>query len=215
MYRESPVLAAGEEAALVRRATGGDSQAFADIYSGNLTRVYRYIYYLVANKSDAEDLTSQTFLNAWANIGRYTDRGIPILAWLLRIGRNLAMKHLGRRRPHGQLNGGEVDEASEHDPEAVAEEATEQVALREAIAQLPPTQQQVIFLRFAEGMPNPEVAQKIGKTEGAVRVIQYRALRNLAHILGEFQEDDRHAASGLLRERAARSTRRAAEKASG
>src|SRR5437870_9881693 len=89
----------GLERGLVRQAKDGDATAFAEIYDANVVRVYRHIYYLVGNTPDAEDLTAQSFLNAWAAISRYEDRGRPILNWLLRIAHRQAISWLKSRRP--------------------------------------------------------------------------------------------------------------------
>ncbi len=179
------------EKAVVQKAIAGDPAAFTEIYSRHVTAVYRYIYYLVNDRAETEDLASQTFLNAWANIRRYRERGVPIVAWLFRIARNLTIAHLKRHRRLVSLDAHDL-EAMGPSAESPAKAVTDRMVVRHAISLLPPTQQQVIVLRFAEEMSYSEVAGKIGKTEGAVRVIQYRALRKLAEIL-EPKEYNRNA----------------------
>jgi DNA-directed RNA polymerase specialized sigma24 family protein len=80
-----------EERLLVERATGRDAEAFGQLYDMHVVRVYRHIYYLVNSISEAEDLTAQTFLQAWEAMDRYEDRGVPFVSWLLRIAHNLAV----------------------------------------------------------------------------------------------------------------------------
>ena|SRR5688572_20424466 len=166
-----------DENDLVCSAIGGDVEAFAEIYARHSPRVYRHIQYLVASSPEADDLTSETFLQAWKAIGRFTPRGIPFENWLLRIGHNLAMKHLRRRRrftPLDDLN--LADEPSREDmPEFLAD--TEDV--RAAILTLPAVQRQVIVWRFLENMTYGEVEKLLGKSQGAIRVIQHRALKSL------------------------------------
>ena len=87
------------EVALVRRAKDGDAQAFADLYECHLDQVFRYFYYRLGHREDAEDLTEQTFLRAWQAIGSYDYRGAPFAAWIFRIAHNLLVDHRHRRSP--------------------------------------------------------------------------------------------------------------------
>ena len=172
-----------EEKQLVQRAVDKDQAAFAELYDRHVVRVYRHIYYLVGDAREAEDLTAQTFLKAWEAIGRYRERGAPIVAWLLRIAHNLTVSYLRSKRDHSELDDGYVDQKRAGNPEEVLEQSTDERSVREAVMQLRDEQRQVIMLRFVEEMGYQEVAQVIGKSVPAVRVIQHRALGNLRKIM--------------------------------
>ena len=165
-----------EERLLVERAIGRDAEAFGQLYDMHVVRVYRHIYYLVNSISEAEDLTAQTFLQAWEAMDRYENRGVPFVSWLLRIAHNLAVSHLRSRREGSQLHDGFVDQDRLRDPEKVAERQADEERVRHAILKLGNEQRQVIILRFVEDLEYPEVAEITGKSVAAVRVIQHRAL---------------------------------------
>ena len=172
-----------EEKQLVERAVSKDQAAFAELYDRHVVRVYRHIYYLVGDAREAEDLTAQTFLKAWEAVGRYKERGAPIAAWLLRIAHNLTVSHLRSRRDVSELDDGYVDQKRAGNPEEVLEQSTDERSVREAVMQLRDEQRQVIMLRFVEELGYQEVAEVIGKSVPAVRVIQHRALGNLRKIM--------------------------------
>lgn len=172
-----------EEKLLVQRAIGKDQAAFAELYDRHVVRVYRHIYYLVSDTREAEDLTAQTFLKAWEAIGRYKERGAPIIAWLLRIAHNLTVSHLRSKRDHSELEDVHVDQRRGGNPEEVLVQSSDEHSVREAVMKLREEQRQVIMLRFVEEMGYQEVAEVIGKSVPAVRVIQHRALGNLRKIM--------------------------------
>ena len=165
-----------DERELVERAIRREADAFGELYDMHVVRVYRHIYYLVGRISEAEDLTAQTFLQAWEAIHRYQTRGAPFLSWLLRIAHNLAISHLRSKRDGAQLHDGLVDDDHQRDPERVAEQQVDGERVRQAILRLGNEQRQVIILRFVEDLDYREVASIIGKSVAAVRVIQHRAL---------------------------------------
>ncbi len=168
-----------DERDLVERAVRRDPEAFGELYDRHVVRVYRHIYYLVGSPAEAEDLTAQTFLQAWEAIERYQIRGAPFVSWLLRIAHNVAVSHLRSKRERAQLHDGIVDEGSRRDPEAVAEQKADEERVRQAILRLRDEQRQVIILRFVEDLEYREVAEIIGKSVAAIRVIQHRALNAL------------------------------------
>jgi RNA polymerase sigma-70 factor (ECF subfamily) len=172
-----------EERRLVERAVAKDKSAFAELYDRNVVRVYRHIYYLVGDGREAEDLTAQTFLKAWEAVGRYKERGAPIAAWLLRIAHNLTVSYLRSRRDVSELDDAYVDQKRAGNPEAVLEQSSDERSVREAVMKLRDEQRQVIMLRFVEELGYQEVAEVIGKSVPAVRVIQHRALGNLRKIM--------------------------------
>ena len=172
-----------QERALVQRAIQRDSAAFAELYDLHVVRVYRHVYYLVNDPGEAEDLTAQTFLKAWEAVERYKERGAPFVAWLLRIGHNLAVSYLRSKRQHSPLEDTVVDHKMHRNPEQSLEQSSDEDSVREAVLQLREEQRQVIILRFVEELDYTEVAAVIGKSVPAVRVIQHRALGNLRKIM--------------------------------
>jgi RNA polymerase sigma-70 factor (ECF subfamily) len=172
-----------DERLLVERAIGRDAEAFGELYDMHVVRVYRHIYYLVNSVSEAEDLTAQTFLQAWEAVDRYEDRGVPFASWLLRIAHNLAISHLRSRREGNQLHDGLMDQDSFRNPEKVTERQADEERVRQAILRLGNEQRQVIILRFVEDLEYREVAEIVGKSVAAVRVVQHRALCALRKLM--------------------------------
>lgn len=188
MKRESET---SNEDELVRRAAQGDAEAFGDLYTRYLDQIYQYVFYKVGSEKKAEDLTEQVFLNAWEAIDRYRPQGYPFSSWLYRIAHNAVVDHYRTRKdkePLGAVSFTLADEAL--GPEESLIQKEEVVHLREAIAQLPEEQQQLIILRFVEELPHAQVAQILDKSEGASRVMQHRALATLSEMLGGDQGDE-------------------------
>ena len=168
-----------DERTLVQQAVLGDKAAFGALYDRHVTRVYRHIYYMVGNAAEAEDLTAQAFLQAWEAIGRYQMRGAPFVSWLLRIAHNLGVSYLRSRKESTQLPETLVDHGSEGNPERATQLRLEGERVRDAIMTLREEQRKVIILRFVEDLEYREVAEILGKSVAAVRVIQHRALNAL------------------------------------
>jgi RNA polymerase sigma-70 factor, ECF subfamily len=165
---------------LVTRAQRGDRAALEQLYLLHFDRIYSYLYLSVGNRHDAEDLTNQTFIKMLERIDRFVWRQVPFSAWLFRIAHNLAMDHFraGRRwQPEGEPP---EDQGA---PEPSAEEAAFRTIGRESmlgmIGNLSEDQQQVLTLKFLFDFSNAEVAAILGKTEGAVKSLQHRALATL------------------------------------
>jgi RNA polymerase sigma-70 factor, ECF subfamily len=161
-----------------------DAAAFGEIYDRFVERVYRYLYFRTGSQPEAEDLTEQVFLKAWEAIGRYRWQGRPFLAWLYRLAHNTHIDHVRAQKPTTSLNNDErpVELAS---PAASAELARTLDAdlLARALGQLTPDQQQVIVMKFIEGLDNEQIALGMGKREGAIRALQMRALMSLRRVL--------------------------------
>jgi RNA polymerase sigma-70 factor, ECF subfamily len=179
MVNANAVPRANDDTPLVLRAIQRDQDAFGELYDRHVVRVYRHIYYMIGNAAEAEDLTAQTFLKAWEAINRYQVRGAPFISWLLRIAHNLGVSHLRARRETSQLHDGLADDKLRRDPEWSYQQTAEEELVREAILQLRDEQRQVIILRFIEDLDYREVAEIIGKSVAAIRVIQHRALNSL------------------------------------
>ncbi len=168
-----------DEAGLVERATRGEAAAFARLYDLHLARVYRYVYYHLGNRTDAEDLTQQVFLQAWRAIRSYRHGESPFIAWLLTVAHNVVVSFWRRHREAVSLEVEPQVAAQWADPEAEVLAGVTRAAVRRAILQLKPEQQQVIVMRFLEHFNYAEIAAALGKSEGNVRVIQHRALAEL------------------------------------
>ena len=166
---------------LVRAAQGGDVAAFGQLYERYFEKVYSYLSFKAGNATEAEDLAEQVFLKAMESLRGYKWTGVPFQAWLFRIAHNLLVDNLRRRskRVSEPLDEALPDRRREADPEAhLAEKLTRQ-GLLHAVERLTELQKQVIQLKFAGGLSNAEVAQIMGKTEGAVKALQHAALQAL------------------------------------
>jgi RNA polymerase sigma-70 factor (ECF subfamily) len=178
---------APSETDVIALAIRGDVDAFTEIYRMHAPRVYRHIRYLIADHQEADDLTNETFLKAWKVFSRYEDRGLPLENWLLKIGHNLGVRHLKKNRVTQDIEQLTIPDSPEHRPETLMESASEAETVRAAILRLPEVPRQVIIWRFLEGMSYEEIERMLGKSNGAIRVIQFRALKQLRAIL-ESQE---------------------------
>jgi RNA polymerase sigma-70 factor (ECF subfamily) len=174
-----------DEHDLVRKAQDYDPEAFGEIYERYYNGVYRYIYYRVGEQTLAEDLTMEVFVKAMEAIDTYTFRGVPFSAWLYRIASNLVVDHFRRQPTQGAVSLEEKLVASIEVPTQALESEFAHHALRRALSELTDDQQQVVILKFVDGLSNLEVAQILGKTEGAVKSLQHRALASLGRALGE------------------------------
>jgi RNA polymerase sigma-70 factor (ECF subfamily) len=189
--RPDPTDAAAEVWGLVERAQGGDSEAFGLIYDRYVDTVFRFVYFRVGNRQLAEDLTSDTFLRALKRIGSFTWQGRDLGAWLVTIARNLVADHFKSGRYRLEVTTGDVLDADREDrgpegsPESAVVDHITNVALLTAVKQLNPEQQECIVLRFLQGFSVAETAQTMGKNEGAIKALQYRAVRALARLLPE------------------------------
>ncbi|MCC7020585.1 MAG: sigma-70 family RNA polymerase sigma factor [Ardenticatenales bacterium] len=182
------------ERQLAAKACGGDRAAFGTLYERYVDRIYRYVYFKVGNRAQAEDLTSQTFLKAWDAIGDYEWRDHPFGAWLFRIAHNLVVDyHRSRREVLGLDDATRQLEAkaSRDDarPERMLAELISMERVRHAIGRLTEEQQQVLVLRFFEGLDTGEVADLMGKRRGAIRGLQFRALSALRELLHREQDE--------------------------
>ncbi len=176
----------GSEDSLVRRAVQRDREAFASLYDRHVEHVYKHIYYMVSNKSDAEDITQEVFIRAWKYIDKYRYRGVPFVAWLIKIARNLIVDHYhykARKKEVPLVEPEALIQTGETNPEAITEASLNRSHIRKAILKLKGEKQTVILMRFIDGFSYKEIAKVLNKSEGAVRVIQYRALNELRHML--------------------------------
>jgi len=176
-------IASAEEATLVDQAIAGNREAFGELYERHVRRVYRYLLYMARDVDVAEDLTAETFLQALAAIHRYQRRGVPFVAWLLRIAHNLHLNLNGRRAQRNVPLVHEDQEGVVGSPELFLQDKASAERLMQVVQTLSPDQRQVIILRFIEGLSCTDTARVLGRSVGAIRVAQYRALRALGQSL--------------------------------
>ena len=183
-----------EERRLAVKAADGDRSAFGELYEQYVDKIYRYVHFKVGDQGDTEDLTSQTFLKAWDAIGDYEWRNYPFGAWLFRIAHNLVVDYHRARRPSVTLDDATPQlehRASQENirPEHLLSELITMDRVRHAVGRLTEEQQQVLVLRFFEGLSTGEVAKIMGKRRGAIRGLQFRALGALRDMLYREQDE--------------------------
>ncbi|MBX7110929.1 MAG: sigma-70 family RNA polymerase sigma factor [Dehalococcoidia bacterium] len=180
--------AAGAEDAIVGRlveaARRGDAEAFGGLYDRFQPEILRYLTYQLRDRDTAEDLTQQAFLNAWRAIPRYEQRSVPVRAWLYRIARNQLLDHLKRRR-RVTVDVDLVNPAADIDLEAHAVAEDERRLLRNALGHLSDDHRDVLVLRFLMEKSAAEVGLIMGRKEGTIRGLQFRALQALRSVMEE------------------------------
>jgi RNA polymerase sigma-70 factor, ECF subfamily len=165
---------------LVDRAQQGQRDALEELYLIHFDRIYSYLHMSVGNRHDAEDLTTQTFLKMLESIGRFRWTSAPFSAWLFRIAHNLAMDHFRASRRWQPEE--EVPELEEPEGNAAEEGALESIGRKsmfDLIKDLSYEQKQVLTLKFVFNFSNADAAMVLGKTEGAIKSLQHRALASL------------------------------------
>ena len=184
MPEEAPTAA--EVRRLVERAQKGDRKALEELYLMHFDRIYSYLQMTVGNRHDAEDLTNQTFVKMLESIERFQWRKVPISAWLFRIAHNLAMDHFrAHRRWQPEEEPPEPEDSAELSAEEEALHSIGRQSMLAMIEGLSKDQQQVLTLKFVFNFPNGDVATILGKTEGAVKSLQHRALASLQRELAK------------------------------
>jgi RNA polymerase sigma-70 factor, ECF subfamily len=166
-----------DEEALTR-AIEGDSEAFSTLYQRYVGRIYNYIYYRTGSLMEAEDLTARVFFRAMGNIAKYHQIGVPFSAWLYRIAHNLVAnwyRDNSRRKEVPLEDAQDIQYRGEH-PEAALEISQEKERMLSIIRKQPPERQQLLILKFVEGMSNAEVAVIMGRSEGAIKSLYHRTL---------------------------------------
>lgn len=172
---------------LVELARSGDSDAFGMLYDHYNTSVYRFVYYRVGSVALAEDLTSETFFRALRSMGSFRWQGKDFGAWLMTIARNLTADHYKAGRTRLELS---TEDMGAHDsatdgPETAVLASLTNDALLGALGELPGEQQECLIMRFLQGLSIAETAKVLGRSEGAVKQLQLRGVRNLAKLLPE------------------------------
>jgi len=171
---------AAEVRKLVERGQQGDRGALEELYLIHFDRIYSYLHMTVGNRHDAEDLTTQTFMRMLESIGKFRFQSAPFSAWLFRIAHNLSMDHFrANRRWQPEEEVPEPRDSEEASAEDAAFHEIGRQSMLELIDRLSHEQQQVLTLKFVFNFGNQEAATILGKTEGAVKSLQHRALLSL------------------------------------
>ncbi len=158
----------------VRRAQAGDREALGFLYVRYADNVYGYVRSIVHDTHEAEDVTQQVFAKLIKVIGKYEERDVPFFAWILRVARNLAVDHLRRQRV---IPVEEVRTTTERSGDPIA--GQRMTDLREALAELPKDQCEVLVLRHFAGLSPPEIAKLTGRSEGSIHGLHHRGRKAL------------------------------------
>ena len=169
---------------LIHDAVKGEASAFGSLYDHYQPKIYRFVMIKVSQREEAEDLPHQVFLHAFEHIGRYEDVGFPFSSWLYRIARNQIIDHYRTKRVHLPID--DMDEnrfAADPGHEAALDAAFTLERVQSAIRRLKPEYQDVLIMRFIEELSIKETAHALEKTEGAVKLMQHRAMKQLKSLI--------------------------------
>jgi RNA polymerase sigma-70 factor (ECF subfamily) len=173
------------DAELLQHAQGGSAEAFGMLYDRHAQAVFRFLYAHLNNRLDAEDLTGDVFLRSWRMLPKYREQGVPFLAYLFKVARNALIdfyRHTGNRSETEDIENVQAHDASQ-DPVGEAAARLENEELHHAIQELRDDYQTVLTLRFIGELSPEETAAVMGKSAGAIRVLQHRALAALRKLL--------------------------------
>ena len=166
---------------LIEDAGNGDNEAFGLLYERYVRKIYNYIFYRTGNVNEAEDLTAKVFHRAFRHIESYSQRGVPFSAWLYRIAHNLVANWYRDKSRKKEVSLDDQLPSSFHFdfPESVLEKSQESERMMKALRRLPPERQQLIILKFVEGISNAEIGLIMRKSEGAIKSLYHRTLESL------------------------------------
>ena len=170
---------------LVRKAQDGEVEAFGQLYERHAQSIFRFVYSHIDNHSDAEDLTEEVFLRVWRAISNYREQGVPFIAFLIRIARNVIIDYYRSTRRES-LNLPLEDTVVAGSKSKLDEniiQNQESLEIRAMLANLKDEYRMVLVLRFINELSPDEIAEVMGKSSGAVRVIQHRALAALRKLM--------------------------------
>jgi len=180
-----------DEESIARGLQKRDPEAWAGIYEEYFPRVYRYIALRVGDKTEAEDLAEQVFLKALESISSFKWRGVPVSAWLFRIAHNQVIDYRRTSKAKLHLPLDESLVSNDADPVLEAERDLDISQVVQAVGQLTQAQRDVIELRFAGELSTAEVAKVLGKSQGAVKVMQHSALAALRKLLSSTRHHEK------------------------
>ncbi len=183
---------------LVGAAQSGDPDAFGALFDRYYVPVHRFVAARVGRPSDAEDLAQLVFVKALEALPRYEARGVPFGGWLFRLARNVVIDHVRTRREHATLDLAVERTSDDAGPDDLAVLRQEMDSVAHALRRLTPEQREAIELRFFAGLSAKEAAEAMGRQEGTVRGLQFRAIAALRRELG-IEADALPDASGMTR----------------
>jgi len=174
-----------DEESLVQRAKQHDQEAFARLYDEYFDKIYRYVALKIGDKTEAEDMTQQVFLKALQSISSFKWKGVPFSAWLYRIAHNQVVDYLRKkkRRPATLMDESLVSSDGENNPQLMAERDIDTEQLLAATQWLTEAQREVISLRFTSELSTAQVAEIMGKSQGAIKALQHSAIVSLRKAL--------------------------------
>ena len=172
-----------DEESLVRRAKQQDQQAFAQLYEAHFDRIYRYVVLRIGDRTEAEDITQQVFLNALQSISSFKWKGVPFAAWLFRIAHNQVVDYVRKRQKRVATPLDESLIIGDSNPQQMVEHSLDIEQLLLATKRLTEAQREVISLRFTGGLSTAQVAKIMGKNQGAVKALQHSAIVALRKVL--------------------------------
>jgi RNA polymerase sigma-70 factor (ECF subfamily) len=175
---------------LIEKAVGRDKEAFACLYDANVELVFKHVFYHIYDRHTAEDITQDVFIKAWKAIPRYVRTGAPFKSWLLTIARNTLNDYYKKNKKILSLEEGQFEEPqTKVSLEESTEEKFDREFVQQAVLKLKGDKQKVILMHFIDGFSYAEIAKVMDKTEGAIRIIQFRALNDLKKLLVVFKNE--------------------------
>lgn len=168
---------------LIKQAQVGDSESFGKVYDLLLDKVYRFIYFRVGKKEEAEDLTETVFLKAWQGLKNYQDDGVPFEAWIFRIARNLVIDYYRTKKQLISIEGIKETKSNDLTPEEQTELKLTYESVLRGLEKLPDSYKEIIVLKFIEEKTNDEISTILQKPVTHIRVLQNRALKKLRKLL--------------------------------
>lgn len=169
---------------LIELAIKGESSAFGSLYDHYHPKIYRFVFLKVSRREEAQDITHQVFMNAWQSIPNYKHLGFPFSSWLYQIARNQVIDHYRTQKKEISLEEIDLESlAGYSNPESRTDEKLELEKVRLALGQLKSDYQDVVIMRFVEELSLKETAAALQKSEGAIKIIQHRAIKELRKIL--------------------------------
>ena len=175
-----------DDALLIEKAQNGDSDAFGELYERYATSIFRFVYSQTAHRLDAEDITADVFLRAWRALPRYQDQGFSFAPFLFRIARNVLIDSRRKRRLTQDISEDEmmnIPDKTAYEPRVLLSAKTQHNDLVRILVQLREDYRTVLILRFFNDLSPEEIAQVMGRSVGAVRVLQHRALSSLRKLI--------------------------------
>jgi RNA polymerase sigma-70 factor (ECF subfamily) len=175
-----------DDVQLIKKAQEGDAEAYGELFERYAPVIFRFLYAHLSDRLDAEDLTEEVFLRVWRSLPKFRDQGVPFVAYLFRIARNALIDHYRRTKrtePHLSIEDNVVVD-SHPDPSDAAVMNMERQEIRQMLDQLREDYRTVLLLRFLGDLSPEETAEVMGKSAGAVRVLQHRALAALRQLMG-------------------------------